>query len=185
MPENYVLIDRLPCGVDIYHPYTETVLYIRVPMTANVKGLRNDAESRFAYDVDPEGKIGDAEHPLIKIVKTPDVKVTVAPKATSWDGPILDLQKLQSPFMVFEVDSINSISPDGYDIVPQMGWRKNVALDRMPDIRIDLTYAFFDTAISMIPSAGLLINIIEFEYAAATGLGINLERLTERWVERR
>jgi len=129
-PENYFRIERLPSEVIIQHPFTRTTLQIRVPEFTRDPRNPADAQTRFCFEFNPQGVLGNADQPLLRIVKTPSVRLVVAAEFVSLRAQT-DLRRSLVFYQVFEVDNINAVPPQGAEIIPETGWRELRAFDRI------------------------------------------------------
>jgi hypothetical protein len=161
-PNDYFRIERRPSQIIISHPFSATILIIDVKEFSRTPGSTADAKDRFCYQFDPQGVFGDYEKPLLKIVKTADVSI----KFSGWSWLKLDPSAINPHqkifWKVYEVDAINAVPPQGYDIVPESGWREITSFDRIPTLQEELALAAFDTVVGSIPVVGQVIDIAEF-----------------------
>jgi hypothetical protein len=170
-PENYFRIDRLPSEVVIDHPFSRTTLMIKVPeFTRDARDTRN-ARARFCYHVDPEGVLGSFDHPLVRIVKTPEVKLTVAASDTRFARITAETNLRQHIvfYEIFEVDDINAVPPQGAPIIPQQGWREVRSIERIPRSEEEIQMALMDTTVGLVPVVGDIVDVAELVYGVATG----------------
>jgi hypothetical protein len=170
VPDNLFKIDRLPDALLIKHIATEQEWIIEVPQISSPKQPFKDAQARIAYEVDLEGKPGSIDKPLLKIVKTPGVSITMADKFLEprWTGfPRRDSRLAVQA--VYEVDDINDVPPQGAPIIPKPHWREVRSFKRVKSISETLIQAGFDVSLSAIPIVGDASDIAEFVYGIASG----------------
>jgi len=169
-PENYFRIERRPGEVVISHPFSSTILTMDVKQFSRTPGSTADAKDRFCYQFDPQGVLGDVAKPLLKIVKTPAVGLKFSGKSWLKLHPVVnvDLRQELAFWKVYEVDDINAVPTQGYDIVPESGWREITTFDRDPTPEEELALAAFDTLIGFIPVVGQIIDLSEFIYGLVT-----------------
>lgn len=171
-PENYFQITQLPTETVIKHMFSNTEVRITVPQISQ-SGSGEDAQARFAYYFDPEGKLGSVDRPLLTILKTPAVKIEIADHI--FVDSLRASQRLQSVplrlwFMqVFEINDINAIPSQGTPITPQKGWTEIRSFDRIEPLEETAAKAAFDVAVGFIPFVGNAVNLAEFVYGVSTG----------------
>lgn len=170
-PENYFRVERLPSEVVIENPFTSTTLTIDVPeFTRDASDIHN-AKARFCYYFDPDGVFGNADRPLLRIVKTPDVKLTIASRDTRFTSLMrpTDIRQLLAFYQIFEVDDINAVPPQGDAIIPAADWREVRSIERVPPLEEEIGTAIIDTSIGFIPVVGDIVDVAELVYGIATG----------------
>lgn len=170
VPDNAFKIDRLPNGVVIKHIGSQQEFILEVPSLSSSKTPHRDADARFAFEIDPEGKPGSSERPLLKIVKTPAVSILTADNF--FNQSLLGRRDAAVQLFVgsvFEVDDINDIPPQGASIIPQRHWREIRTFKRVKPVTETLFQAGFDVSLSLIPIVGDIADIAEFFYGIYTG----------------
>jgi hypothetical protein len=179
-PVNYFKVDRVADGVVIQHPASTQVWTVRVPSLSTARGgAHRDASARFAYWFDPEGIPGGADHPLLRIVKTPGVRITVA--EAFLDMTMFGLPnrlptgraEFEFPYwaaQVFEVDGLDAVPRQGEELVPGDGWRfANKDVERIPPVDETIGQALLDVTLGFLPGAGDVLDVAELVYGIFTG----------------
>jgi len=174
-PDNYIRVDRLPDGIVIAHPYTNSQVVVSVPQISPSRSDLRDPRGRFSFQLNPNGNFGDRDNPLVTTVKTPDPSVTVTYCDHVFDqiirlkGPREDITQLLGYVKVYEVDDINSIPSAGFEFSPSAGWREITTFQREPPLSETLALAAFDLIIGGLPIVGTAAAVAEFVYGLKTG----------------
>jgi hypothetical protein len=167
--DNYFQVERAPSQVIIRHPFSHSALIIRVPQLSRNPSETRDARARFAYEFDPNGVLGHADRPLLKIVKTPEVEIELATRVLRLPSERIDARQLFAFWQIYEVDNINAVPPQGYTITPEAGWREVRSLPRVPPLEEELAMAAFDISLGAIPVVGDIVDIAELIYGLVAG----------------
>lgn len=163
-PENYFVVDRLRDELVIQHKASNSQITISVEPFAYRHTGFSDSDHRFTIHIDPDGKW--EERSLLKILKTPPVKVVYAPDSLlpitySTEHLFSDNKDGGIPYYsVYEVDDINDIPPPGVPLELTSRWRP-VSADYKPTTGEFLTKAAVDIVVGFLPVAGDLIDLAE------------------------
>lgn len=177
-PKNFFIVHRQQNGVVIQHPASNEQLIVKVAHFDKT-GQARDAGHRFAYEIDPGGKLMSLEQPMLKIVKTPGVEITTTYMSlTEGSPPIGSL--LDNFYRIWETDSIKDVPPQGRPLVPESSWRDVKTIKRIPPPphRAGRTAQGVRAVISLIPLVGDGVDITELLFAITTGedfLGQNVD----------
>lgn len=169
-PIDYFQVTHKEDGVVIRHPFTNRELIIEVDQLSKDKKNHKDAKARFSFAFDLESK----EQPLVKIVKTPEVRVKEASDIfldnikAGLKGEKYDVRKLLASWIVYEVKNISDIPPQGSPIEPQEGWRQ-IKIDRGQPLSETIATSGFDMSLGFIPIVGDITDIAEFIYGIKSG----------------
>ncbi len=174
-PTNWFVVTTTATETVIRHVRTNQALVLSVPAFSTLFHHARDAYSRYAWEIDPEGVLGDARRPLVKIVKTPDATVGLSERIFL-DAIVQSLEPGvevdETPFIgwykVWEA-GFHDIPPQGTPIEPDEGWRELTSIPRAEHAEEALAMAVVDASLSMIPYVGDAIDIAEFFYAVGTG----------------
>ncbi|MFC5828372.1 hypothetical protein [Nonomuraea insulae] len=174
--DRHFKVDRLPSSVVITHFGSGDQWTIKVPQFTNAPpgAERLDARARYAYEIDLGGAPGDSAKPLLKIVKTPAVTLTVDDTDTVWS---LFGRNVRPGFglvywQVWEVDDIDDVPALGAPIVPGDRWRPVTRVARGPaSVRrgVSLEEVIFDVGIGAIPVVGDIVDLAELALGLVTG----------------
>jgi hypothetical protein len=167
VPENAFKVDRWPDALLIKHYKSQTEWIIDLPSFSSSGRPFKDAAARIAYEIDPTGD-PLKNRPLLKIVKTPAVSLKIA-NGFFESSFTATAEVLIAVDVIYEVDDINDIPPQGAPIVPQSHWRQLTSFKRVQPISELLAQAAVDVGISAIPVVGDIADIAEFAYGIATG----------------
>jgi hypothetical protein len=175
-PKLFGLI-RTPEGAQIHHFYSGEILDITVPQLSNKKGEYIDSYARFAFQFYPDGELGSMDKPLLRIVKTESVRITVRGGVNRFrvaDEIERYGMNIVKPYsIVYGVQEVEEVPPIGADLVPMENWRPLTRLERIPPESESLEEAIYAGAIDMtigfVPIVGDLVDIAEFIYGVASG----------------
>jgi len=174
-PTNYFQVKRLDAVLAIKHVFSNTEIILTPPQLTRTRGESRDAQARFAYEIDPEGRLGSTERPLLRIVKTPAVDIGIADRVfmdsvmASLGGPRVDPSRFLAFWEVYEVDDVNQVPPQGQQLVPERHWRLLRSLPRREPLEETLAMAAFDVSIGFVPYVGDAVDIAEFVYGIVAG----------------
>jgi hypothetical protein len=173
---NYLTVETGTSTVRIRHPHTNTALTINVPEYTRNRNSRSDSAVRFAYEIDDvNGVYGTADRPLVKIVKTPGVSVTLEMQVFPDITALLQGRASPPPpvlvyWDIYEVSGVNRVPVQGSPITPRSGWRSVTSVKWTPSPSVTVAQAAFDTAIGFVPVVGDLVDLAEFIYALGSGV---------------
>ena len=164
-------VDHVSNQTIIQHFGSNTEFILSIPWFSETPDNPRDAQARYAYEIDLNGKAGSVDQPLLKIVKTPAVQFSIAEKFLSPPpyGSNKDTSFLLSIFDLYETDNINDIPNQGCPIIPSDRWRRVTSFPREPSLEETVGLALFDASIGMIPVVGDLVDVGEFFYGAFSG----------------
>jgi hypothetical protein len=174
-PEKHFTVEQLPSGVVINHVGSGDQWTIRVPQFAKDPRTSEDALARYAFEIDVEASPGDIRRPLLKIVSTPSVEVTVMERSVRarFFGKDLNPQPLRLAYWArWEVDYIHQVPPQGMPIEPSAGWRRLDKVTRVPNPEeqaLALEQTLLDVVVGFIPIVGDAVDIAELLYGVVTG----------------
>lgn len=173
--EKHFKVDRLPAGVMITHLHSGDRWLVEVPELSSDPRTSRDAVARFAFEIDLDGEPGNADRPLLKIVKTPevDISIQVPGVPTTFFGRRLDPgRNLLAYHAIWEVDYIHQVPPQGAPLVPERNWRRVQRVRRVPspeEVAAELERTVFDIVVGFIPVVGDAVDVSELVYGLITG----------------
>jgi hypothetical protein len=173
-PDKHFTVKQLPSGVVINHVGSGDQWTITVPEFAADPRTSRDSLARYAFEIDVEASPGDTERPMLKIVTTPDVQVTVMERRVFFRlfGQDLNPQLRLAYWARWEVDYIHQVPPQGTPIEPSAGWRRLNRVRRIPNPEeqaLALQQTVLDLVVGFIPIVGDAVDIAELLYGVVTG----------------
>lgn len=183
-PYKHFTVEQLPSGVAITQVFSGDQWTITVPPFTTDPRACEDARARYAFEIDlegiPEATLSDLRRPILKIVSTPTVQVTLMQRSVSsrFFGVDLDSQayrrrapRLLAYHALWEVDNIHQVPPQGAPIEPSAGWRPKQER-RVPnpiEQALKREQTLFDLVVGFIPITGDAVDIAELVYGVVTG----------------
>ena len=172
--EKHFIVTQLPSGVLINHLGTGDVWTITVPAFASDPRTSKDALARFAFDIDLDASPGDRDRPMLKMVTTPSVEVTLMERTvrSSFWGKDLNPQFRLGYHALWQVEYIHQIPPLGAPVEPGPGWRRLDRVKRIPNPEEEALareQSVFDVIVGFIPIVGDAVDIAELLYGLVTG----------------
>jgi hypothetical protein len=177
----------------IRHPYTGNLYLLRVPAFTLAENVNPDAEARFAYYIDPDGRFGSMDRSLLKIVMTGPVFFKVKQSARQPGDPPETVRAtgFMEAFRVRDFTRVPVHGSDGSDWpldpvpMPQPTRIRRLRTDldavresrrwvevdprRDPTLREEIASAVVDTAVGLVPVVGDLVDIGELAVGLVTG----------------